>query len=60
MFGANTYREMAGFASAAGDNPNFAALNAASKVVISRTLQEPLALDNTTLIAEDARDAIRA
>ena len=58
VFGANTYRAMAGFVSAAGDNPNFAALNAAPKVVISRTLQEPLALENTTLIAEDARDAV--
>jgi dihydrofolate reductase len=58
VFGANTYRGMAGFVSAAGDNPNFAALNAAPKVVISRTLQEPLGLENTTLIAEDARDAV--
>ena len=58
MLGANTYRAMAGFAPAAADNPNFAALNAASKVVMSHTLQEPLALENTTLIAEDARDAV--
>ena len=58
VFGSNTYREMAGFVSAAGDDPNFAALNAAPKVVISRTLREPLAMENTTLMAEDALDAV--
>ena len=36
---ANTYREIAGFVSAAGDNPNFAALNAAPKALISGSLQ---------------------
>ena len=42
VFGANTYRLMAGFV-ATEENPNFVSLNAAPKVVISRTLEEPLA-----------------
>ena len=58
VFGANTYREMAQFAAAADENPNFAALNAARKIVISRSLEEPLGLDNSTLLAEDALDAV--
>lgn len=58
VFGANTYRAMAHFAAAAGGNPNFASLDAARKVVISRTLEEPLALENSTLIAQDALDAV--
>jgi dihydrofolate reductase len=57
VFGANTYRLMAHFA-AAGEDPNFASLNATPKIVISRTLQAPLGLKNTTLIAEDALDAV--
>lgn len=58
VFGANTYREMAGFAAAAGDDPNFAALKTARKLVISQTLEEPPALDNSTLIAQDALEAV--
>jgi dihydrofolate reductase len=60
VFGANTYREMAKFvaAAAAGDDANFAALNAAPKVVISRSMKAPLAMGNSTLIAEDALDAV--
>ena len=58
VFGANTYRAMAQFAAAAADNPNFAALDAAEKVVISRSLDEPLGLANSTLLAEDALDAV--
>lgn len=57
VFGANTYREMAGFV-ATEEGPNFASLNAARKVVISRTLEEPLGMENSTLIAEDALDAV--
>lgn len=34
VFGANTYRAMAKFAAAAGDDPEFAALNAAQKIVV--------------------------
>ena len=57
VFGANTYRLMAHFAAAA-EGPSFAALDAAPKVVISRTLKEPLAMANSTLVAGDAVDAV--
>ena len=57
MFGANTYRLLARFAPAEED-PTFAPLNAARKIVISRTLEEPLTWANSTLIAEDALDAV--
>lgn len=57
VFGANTYRLMARFAPAA-DDPSGAPLRDARKIVISRTLEEPLALENSTLIAEDALDAV--
>jgi dihydrofolate reductase len=57
VFGANTYRLMLRFAPAEGD-PSFAPLNAAQKVVLSRTLEEPLTWENSTLIAEDALDAV--
>ena len=57
VFGANTYRLMAGFV-ATEEGPNFASLNASRKIVISRTLEEPLAMENSTLIAEDALDAV--
>jgi dihydrofolate reductase len=57
VFGADTYRLMARFVGAA-EGPSFAALNAAPKVVISRTLKEPLAMDNSTLVAGDALDAV--
>ena len=58
VFGANTYRLMAGFVADMKENPNFVALNAARKVVISRTLREPLGMENSTLITEDALDAV--
>ena len=57
VFGANTYRLMLRFAPAEED-PSFAPLNAARKIVISRTLEEPLTWANSTLIAEDALDAV--
>jgi dihydrofolate reductase len=59
VFGANTYRLMAGFvADMSEEDASFASLNAAPKIVISRTLEEPLAMDNSTLIAEDAVEAV--
>lgn len=58
VFGANTYRLMAGFVADMGEQPNFAALNAAPKIVISQSLEEPLTMDNSTLVAEDALDAV--
>jgi dihydrofolate reductase len=57
VFGANTYRAMAGFAAKA-EGQNFAALRRATKFVISKTLTEPLGMENSTLIAEDALDAM--
>jgi dihydrofolate reductase len=57
VFGANTYRAMLRFSPAA-DDPSHSPLNAAQKIVISRTLEEPLTWANSTLIAEDALDAV--
>lgn len=57
VLGANTYRLFERFAPAETD-PSFAPLDAARKIVISRTLEEPLALANSSLIAEDALDAV--
>ena len=58
VFGANTYRVMERFAAERGGDPNFESLSARRKVVISRTLEEPLTWANSTLIAEDALDAV--
>jgi dihydrofolate reductase len=57
VFGANTYRLMQRFAPAEAD-PSHAPLNAARKLVISRTLEAPLSWTNSRLIAEDALDAV--
>ncbi|MGS0687956.1 dihydrofolate reductase family protein [Nakamurella sp. GG22] len=58
VLGANTYRAMEQFAAHAADNPDFRALTARSKLVISRTLETPLRWANSTLIAEDAVAAV--
>lgn len=58
VFGANTYRMMARYATLLTEDPNFASLSAARKIVISRTLEEPLTWANATCIAADACDAI--
>ena len=58
VFGANTYRLMERFAAERGGDPNFESLSARRKIVISRTLEEPLTWANSTLIAEDALDAV--
>ena len=70
LMGANTYRLMSGFA--AGETPagqdEFTAdeeasvdgLTRASKVVFSASLEEPLAWANSTLVREDAVEAVRA
>lgn len=57
VFGANTYRLFQRFAPLEGD-PSHAPLNEARKIAISRTLEEPLSWKNSTLIAEDALDAV--
>ncbi len=70
LMGADTYRLMSGFA--AGEPPagpeEFAAdeeasvdgLTQASKVVFSASLEEPLAWANSTLVRDDAVEAVRA
>src|SRR5687767_4837800 len=69
LMGAKTYRLMSGFA--AGEVPEGAAefsadeeasvggLTAASKVVFSSSLADPLEWANTTLVRGDAADAVR-
>ena len=70
LMGANTYRQMSGFA--AGNVPpgqdefrpeeaeSVDELTRASKVVFSSTLEEPLTWANATLVRGDAVDAVRA
>jgi dihydrofolate reductase len=57
VMGAQTYRLTQRFAPAP-DDPSGAPLRDARKLVISRSLQEPLELPNCTLVAEDALDAV--
>ena len=70
VMGANTYRLMSGFA--AGETPpgtneftpdeeaSVDALTRASKVVFSTSLEEPLTWANSTLVRDDAVEAVRA
>lgn len=58
LMGATTYRLMSGFASS-GEG-GLEELNAASKVVFSSTLAEPLEWVNSTLVATDPIEAVRA
>jgi dihydrofolate reductase len=70
LMGANTYRLMSGFA--AGDTPagteeftpdeeaTVDELTRAPKVVFSTTLDEPLEWANTTLVRDDAVEAVQA
>jgi dihydrofolate reductase len=70
VMGANTYRLMSGFA--AGETPpgtdeftpdeeaSVDALTRASKVVFSTSLEEPLMWANSTLVRDDAVEAVRA
>lgn len=57
LMGATTYRIMSGFASS--DAGGLEELNAASKVVFSSTLTEPLEWENSTLVSTDAIEAVR-
>ncbi len=57
VLGANTYRLFQRFAPAE-DDPSGAPLNSARKIVFSKTLETPLTWGNSTLIAEDALDAV--
>jgi dihydrofolate reductase len=56
LMGANTYRLMSGFA--AQGEPGTDSLAGLSKVVFSSTLTDPLAWDNTRLVAADAVDVV--
>jgi dihydrofolate reductase len=70
LMGANTYRLMSGFA--AGETPDGAeefssdeaasvgGLTGAPKVVFSSSLEAPLPWANTTLVRDDAVDAVRS
>jgi dihydrofolate reductase len=66
LMGANTYRLMSGFA--AGEVPELTAdedasvdeLTRASKIVFSSSLAEPLTWANSTLVRDDAVEAVRA
>jgi dihydrofolate reductase len=67
LFGANTYRLMHGFAigttpggAGSEEEGSFDHLTAASKVVFSSSLDEPLAWANSTLVRGDAVEAVRA
>jgi dihydrofolate reductase len=68
--GANTYRLMSGFAAGempagtdeltADEEASVDGLTQASKVVFSASLEEPLAWANSTLVRDDAVEAVRA
>src|SRR5215204_4987225 len=59
LMGSNTYRLMSGFA--AGEVPEGQdELTQASKVVFSSSLEEPLTWANSTLVRDDAVEAVRA
>jgi dihydrofolate reductase len=59
LMGANTYRELSGYAAAMPDEPGLAALTALPKVVVSSTLQGPLPWANTELVDGDAVEAVQ-
>ena len=59
LMGANTYRLMSAFAQA-GEELGMEELTAASKVVFSSTLEAPLPWANTSLVATDAVESVRA
>ena len=70
VMGANTYRLMSGFAAGeapagtdeltADEQASVGGLTQASKVVFSTSLEEPLTWANTTLVRDDAVEAVRA
>ncbi len=57
LMGANTYRLMSSLTK--GSEPGTDVLGGTSKVVFSATLTQPLAWENSTLVAGDAADAVR-
>lgn len=59
VMGANTYRALSAIV-ASGADPNGAVMTQLPKVVFSRSLRAPLTWANTTLVAEDAANAVPA
>lgn len=59
LMGANTYRLMSSFAQA-GEEQGMEELTAASKVVFSSTLDEPLTWANSRLVSGSAADTVRS
>ncbi len=57
VFGATTFREFREFV-VEYDEPYYDSLNRLPKIVFSRTLEEPLGWENSTLLAEDAVTAV--
>lgn len=57
VFGATTFREFRGFVTEY-DEPYYESLNNHQKIVFSRTLEEPLGWENSTVLREDAVSAI--
>src|SRR5215212_7537564 len=70
LMGANTYRQMSGFAAgetpagqdefSADEDASVDALTRASKVVFSASLEKPLTWPNSRLVRDDAVEAVRA
>ena len=58
LLGRRTYEDFYGFWPKQTDNPFTAVLNNTPKFVASRTLREPLAWSNSTLLKGDAADAV--
>jgi dihydrofolate reductase len=58
LLGRRTYEDFASFWPHQKDNPYTAVLNDARKYVASRTLSEPLAWSNSTLLKGDAAEAV--
>jgi dihydrofolate reductase len=60
LFGRRTYEDFYGVWPGRADNPYTEVLNKAQKYVVSRTLTEPLAWSNSTLIDGNATAAVAA
>jgi dihydrofolate reductase len=60
VLGRRTYEDFLGFWPNQADNPFTDVLNQTQKYVASRTLQEPLEWQNSTLLQGDAADALAA
>jgi dihydrofolate reductase len=58
LFGRRTYEDFYGFWPNQKDNPFTEVLNNSQKYVASRSLQEPLPWQNSTLLKGDATDAV--